>query len=132
MQTSRKLSVRNTAQNGQQQEKWSEAAPEIGIYLALTVVRNAKGYNLSAVLSRETAAMLCICGRSTVHTLLKNITKQIPTPWTRSLNIYEGCSLLFPPTLHAVFGKHPKSRNHKAENGSIFGREKNKTSTFEM
>ena len=45
---------------------------------------------------------------------------QMPTPWARLLNIYyERCSLLFTPTLHAVFAKHPKTRNLKAENGSI-------------
>ena len=54
------------------------------------------------------------------------------TPWARLLNIYATCSLLFPPTLQAVFAKHPKTRDDKAENGSIFGREKNKTPNFEM
>ena len=51
--TKSKLSVRNTAQNGQQHEKLSEAAPEISIYLALytPIVRNAKSYNLAAALS---------------------------------------------------------------------------------
>ena len=39
---------------------------------------------------------------------------------------------MFPLTLHAVFGKHPKTRNGKAENGSIFSRERKKTPNFEM
>ena len=66
-------------------------------------------------------------------------------------------ALLFPPTLHAFFAKHSKTRKKKAENGSIFGhvtcvfgetfqnkkkkkaengsifgREKNKTPNFQM
>ena len=39
---------------------------------------------------------------------------------------------MFLPTLHAVFAKHLKTRNDKAENGSILVREKNKTPHFEM
>ena len=34
------------------------------------------------------------------------------------------------PALHTVFTKHPKTRNNKAENGSIFGRGNNKTPTL--
>ena len=51
VQTNSNESVRNTAQNGRQHGKWSEATPEIGICLALTVVRIPKGYNVWAVLS---------------------------------------------------------------------------------
>ena len=56
----------------------------------------------------------------------------MPTSWARSLNTCARCSLLFLPTLHAVFAKHLKTRNDKAENGSILVREKNKTPHFEM
>ena len=44
--------VRNIAQNGQENDKLSETALEIGVYLVPdNVVRNANSYNLSAVLS---------------------------------------------------------------------------------
>ena len=74
------------------------------------------------------SSQLCIVISSAEKCHKKNASN----PWARSLNIYERCSLLFPPTLHAVFAKHSKIRNHTAENVSNFGREKNKTSNFEM
>ena len=86
----------------------------------------------------KTVLLYCAYADVTVHSsqgvsspLLKNITN-MPPPWARSLFIYERCSLLFPPTLHADFAKHPKIRNKKAENGSIFGRENNMTPNFEV
>ena len=55
----------------------------------------------------------------------------MPTPCARSLNIFQRCSLLFPPMLRAVLTKNPKTRNTKAETGSIFGREKARRQTLE-
>ena len=73
----------------------------------------------------KAAAVLCICWRFTVQSVIFPAEKsQMPTPWARSPNVYERGSLLITPTLHAVFAK--------AENGWIFGREKNKTPNFEM
>ena len=76
----------------------------------------------------KTAAVLCMCWRSTVLPRWKK--SQLPTPWARSPNIYEKCSLLFSPISHAVFAIHPKTINYKAESGSIFGREKLRPHTF--
>ena len=75
-------------------------APKIGIYLALIVVRNAKGYDLSSLLSSR--QLLCYAHADgpqfTVSSpLLESITNQMPTPWARSLSISERCPLLFSP-----------------------------------
>ena len=50
-----------------------------------TVVRKAEGYNLSEVQSAVSSPPL------------KNTTKQTPTPWARSLNVYEDGLCCFPP-----------------------------------
>ena len=41
------------------------------------------------------------------------------TPWARSLNTYEMCSLLLARTRDEVFATHPEARNNKAENGYL-------------
>ena len=58
------------------------------------------------------------CPQFTVPSpLLKNITNTYPVGsfakyLLRSIFVYcERCSLLFTPTLHEVFVKHPKTRN---------------------
>ena len=84
---------------------------------------------LSSVIMK-TAAVLCGADGSqftVTSLLLKNITNAYPVgPFAQNV-YYERCSLLFTPTLHVVFAKHPKTRNHIAENGSIFGRDKSNT-----
>ena len=125
--------LRNIAQNGQQHEKWSESAPEIGIHLALHVVRNAKGYNFWAVLSWRLLLCYAYDGgpQFTVSSpMLKIITNQMPNQWTRSVNIYERCSL-FPPHYMRFLQNTQKQETRRLKTGSIFGREKNKTPNFE-
>lgn len=56
--------------------------------------------------------------------------ESLPTPWPRSLTIFERRSLFFPPTLKPVFARHP-DRRHKDEDGSFVCRER-KTRNFEM
>ena len=61
--------------------------------------------------------------------LLKNITNDHAVgQLTQYLREILSCSL----TGYMRLCEHPKTRNTKAENGLIFGREKNKTSDFEM
>ena len=61
----------------------------------------------------KTAAVLCHADSpqfTLSSPLLKNVS-QLPTPWGRSLDIYyERFSLLFTPTLHVVYAKHPKKK----------------------
>ena len=75
MQTNRKLSVTNTAQNGQH-GKWIEAAQEIGMYLALYSGKKCeKSQPCSGVVVMKTAAELCVCWRSTVHSVISPAEK---------------------------------------------------------
>ena len=132
VQKNMKSSVRNAAQNVQH-EKWSRTAPEISIYLALwSEMRKVTTFQQYWCHGGCCCAMHVLTVHSSQCHLPWWKISQTPTSWARSLNIYGRCSLLFPPTLHAAFAKHPKRRNTKAENGLIFGREKNKTSDFEM
>ena len=76
--------------------------------------------------------VLCVCWRSTFHNVIspaEKYHKSLPRGPVCSISMRG--SLLFPPTLHAVFAKHSKTRNNESENGSIFGRE-DMTPNFEM
>ena len=154
VQTNRNLSGRNTGQNGQQHEKWSEAAPEIVAY-SWHCTRWMKCERLqlfSSVVVMMTAAVLHACADGpqfrTVSAIspAKHITRQMPTPWAHSLhhdtNAYypvgsfvqclrEVLSVVF-SHVKCSFCETSKTRNNKAENGPIFGREKHETPTWNV
>ena len=98
-------------------------------HISGTVVKNAKRKTF-----QQCCHEYCCCDMHMlkVHSLQCHLPSwkkpQMPTPWARSLNTYERCSLLFFPTLHImVFAKHPKTRNDKDENGLILT-----TASFEV
>ena len=62
----------------------------------------------------KSAAVLCICWRSTVHNAISPAEqnhKCLPRGLVRSISMRG--ALLFPPTLHAFFAKHSKTRKKK-------------------
>ena len=78
VQPKMKLSVRSPAQNGQQHEKWSEAAQEIGIYLGPYSSKKWEK-NISAVLSSWRLLMCNACAdgpRFTVQLLIISLSEK--------------------------------------------------------
>ena len=76
----------------------------------------------------KSAAVLCICWRSTVHNAISPAEqnhKCLPRGLVRSISMRG--ALLFPPTLHAFFAKHPKTRNNEAGNGCVSAEKKCET-----
>ena len=128
VQINRRLSIRNTAHNGQH-EKWSETALP-----GTNCSRKCERLQHFSNVVMKTAAVPCICWRSTVHIVISPVEKNCKTnaypvgPVAQYL--WEVLSVVS-PTLH-VLTKHPKTRNNKAEDGSIFGLlAKNTTPKFE-
>ena len=90
-----------------------------------TVVSNAKGYYLSAMLW-SWRLLLCYAHadgpQSTVSSPLLKISqhKCLHRGPVRSISSMRGAVCSFLATLHAVFAKLPRTRNDQAENGSNF------------
>ena len=98
------------------------------------VLRNAKGYNLSAVLSWRLLLRYTYADgpQFAVTSPLREIYHETNAHPVGPFAQYLWMVLSFvSPTLHAVFTKHPKTTNNKADNGSVFGRGKNKIPNFE-
>ena len=117
----RKFKCKKRAQNEQRHEKLARP-PQRLTYTWHGSEKNAKCYNLC---SYEDGGLLCYAKRwqPIVHTVI--------SPPNKITYAYPVCPLaqyllreVFTPTFHVVFVKHPKMRNHKAENGSNFDREK--------
>ena len=97
-------------------------------HIPVTVVRNAKSYNLSAAYW-SWRLLLCYAYAAGLQftmssSLLKNAHHKCqPREPVRSISMRGAlrCGL---PRYMGFVAKHPQTRNNKAENGSIFPREK--------
>ena len=82
----------------------------------------------------KTAAVLHVLMVHSSHSVISRAEKyhkcRLRGP-ARSISI-RGAFCCFLPHYMRDFAKHPKTKNYKAETGSIFGRAKNKNPNFEM
>ena len=96
-----------------------------------TAVRNAKCYNLSADVVMKSAAVLCMCWRSKVHSAISPAEKYYPFDPFAHISL-RGALCCFLPRYMRFFAKHPKTRHKQGWKRLNFWPEKNKTPFIEM
>ena len=138
LSTNRKLSESNTAQNGQQHKKRSEANSEVGIYMARLYVEIPKNTTFQQRCHHEDRCAIWIymltLHSSTVSSPPSPLLKDIPNanrvgPFGQ---FYEICPVLFTPTWDAAFAINSKTGKHQAENGCTLDEKQKNESTHEM
>ena len=132
MQTNSKFSVRNTVQNGQPHEKLKR--PPRRLAYTWHCSKNCKRLQaFSNVVIMNTACVLSIYGQYTVSSVVfhaETYHKPNPYPLGPCALYLQNVLSAVSPTLHAVFAKHAKTANDRAENGSGLSEKKNRPHTL--